>query len=54
MISINESIEKAKNLSEKKIKGIRKDLKKYFEKLNLDKKEYEKQYVNFVKKVIQS
>lgn len=54
MISINESIEKAKNLSEKKIKGIRQELKKYFEKLNLDKKEYEKQYVNFVKKVIQS
>lgn len=52
--SINESIEKAMNLSVKKIKVIRQELKKYFEKLNVDKKEFEKQYVNFVKKVIQS
>ena len=52
--SIIQSLEKAKNLSEGRIKDIRLELKAYFKKLNSDKKEYEKQYVNFVKKVIQS
>ena len=51
--SIIQSLEKAKNLSEGRIKDIRLELKAYFDKLNSDKKEFEKQYVNFVKKVIQ-